>query len=110
MVGCQKLFALSLVGATATVGPTFSGPADVPTDSPTPPSSSKQRLVPKDDPNRIVGKVLQIDREQGIFRLATEEGVLIVQAPPQALQAVKVGDTVSVPRPATEPPSAPPRR
>ena len=88
MVGCKKLFALSLVGTLI----------------------EAETLVPKDDPNRIVGKVLQIDREQGIFRLATEEGVLIVQAPPQALQAVKVGDTVSVPRPATEPPSAPPRR
>jgi len=37
----------------------------------------------------------------------SKRGVLIVQTPPQASQAVKVGDTVSVTRPATEPPSAP---
>jgi len=111
MLDCKKHFTLTLLGATVIAGSAFAAdrPA-APTDNPSPPGASKQKLVPKNDPARIVGTVLQIDRTEGTVRLATEEGVLIVQAPPQALQAVKVGDTVSVPRPATEPPSPPAQR
>jgi hypothetical protein len=111
MLDCKNLISLTLLGVTTAGVPAFAAdPPGAPTDSPGSPRSSKQKLVPKNDPHRIVGKVLQIDYTEGTVRLATEDGVLIVQAPPQALQAVKVGDTVSVPRPTTEPPSTSPPR
>jgi len=94
---------------TARAVPAFAAQPSSTPDIPTPPGRSQEEPVPKSDQHRIVGKVLQIDRAQGLVRLATEEGVLIVEAPPQALQTINVGDTVFVPRSAVAPPSASPR-
>ena len=64
----------------------------------------------KSDAYRVVGKVLAVDRERGVLKLSTEEGERDVKPTAQLLQAVRVGDTVSVPRPEDEPVSASPRR
>lgn len=110
MQDCQKLSALAVIGMTAIAVPAFAAqPSGAPGDITPPPGRSQQESVPDSAQDRIRGKVLQIDREQGLVMLATDEGALVVQAPPQELEAIDVGDTVSVPRSAAEPPSASPR-
>ena len=74
-----------------------------------PPARSQEELVSKSDQHRIVGKVLQIDRERGLVKIATEEGDRMVQPAPAIVRAIRVGDTISVPRPGNEPVSASPR-
>lgn len=104
------LSALAVIGMTAVAMSAFSAQLPgTPRDDTTPPSRSQQGAMPKSDQHRIVGKVLQIDREQGLVKLATEEGPLVVQAPPPMVLAINVGDVISVPRSAAEPPSASPR-
>ena len=105
MQNCQKLAALAVVGMTALAVPVFAQRSAPPGGT----IPSQEEPAPKSDEHRIVGKVLQIDREQGFVKLATEEGILVVRAPIQALQAFNVGDIVSVPRSAAESPSTLPR-
>ena len=99
---------LTLAGAVAL--PAAAEPPAKPGDIPTPPGRSKEEPVSKSDEDRIVGKVLQIDAEQGLVKLATETGVVVVQPSPLMVRVFKVGDTVSVPRSAAEPASASPRK
>ena len=66
--------------------------------------------VAKSDHQRVVGKVLVIDHEQGLVKLATDEGVVMMEAPARTLRAIRVGETVSIPRSTTEQPSALPRQ
>lgn len=54
--------------------------------------------------------MLHVDPAQGLAKLATEEGVVVVQPSPVMVRAIPVGDTVSVPRSAVEPASASPRQ
>jgi hypothetical protein len=66
--------------------------------------------VSKSDEHRIVGKVVEIDRAQGRVKLATEDqGTVVTPAPATLLQAIRVGETISVPRAESPPPSASPR-
>jgi len=117
MQNCQKLFGLAgllpagvvIMAIAVPVSAAAQGPG-TPGDPTTPPGRSQEAPVSKSDQHRIVGKVLHIDREQGLVKLATEEGVLVVQPSPPMVHAVKVGDTVSVPRSAAEAPSASPRK
>lgn len=103
----QKVSAVAGVGAMVIAVAVFA--AAQPPGTPTPPGRSPQESVPKSDQHRIVGTVLHIDREQGLVKLATEEGVLVVQPSPPIVRAIRVGDTISVPRAAAEPVSALPR-
>ena len=52
----------------------------------------------KSDAYRLVGKVVAIDSASGSVKLATEEGERVVRPGPQLLAAIRVGDTISVPR------------
>jgi hypothetical protein len=104
----RKLSAVAVIALTALVVPTFAQPPTPPADITDPPRPSHQP-VPKSDEHRIVGKVLQIDREGRLVKLATDEGVLVVEVSSPALQAFRVGDIVSVPRSGAESPSASPR-
>ena len=61
-----------------------------------PPPTSAEQSVSKSDEHRIVGKVLELDREAGRVKLATEEGVVTLEVPEPAVQTFRVGDTVSV--------------
>lgn len=63
----------------------------------------------KSDAYRLVGKVLEIDRAAGSVKLATDEGERVVKPSAVLLGAVRVGDTISVPRPEDAPVSASPR-
>lgn len=104
------LCALAVIGMMAVAISALSAQLPgTPGDVTTPPSRSQQGAVPKSDQHRIVGKVLEIDREQGLVKLATEEGALVVQASPPMVLAINVGDVISVPRSAAESPSASPR-
>lgn len=111
MQNFQKLSALAGIVMMAIAVPAFvaAQPPGTPPDIPTQPGRSQQKSVPKSDEHRIVGKVLQIDLEQGLVKLATEEGVLVVQPPLPMVHAINVGDTVSVARSAAGSPSASPR-
>jgi hypothetical protein len=84
-------------------------PSDKPTDS-VPPSTRAQQLVSQSDEHRIVGKVLELDREAGRVKLVTEDGVITLEVPEQTARAFRVGDTVSVSRSSIKLPSASPRR
>jgi hypothetical protein len=100
--------------AVAWLGAGLAAPADAqppvrPGDSPRPEERSQQP-VQASDAHRIVGKVVRIDRDEGLAALATTEGVLTVQVPSPMLHAIRVGDTITVPRSAAESPSASPRR
>jgi hypothetical protein len=81
-----------------------------PSDTPIPPPTPAQQPVPKSDEHRIVGKVLELDRESGRVKLATEEGVITLEVPEQTARAFRVGDTVSVSRSSIKSPSASPRQ
>ena len=103
-VGIVALSAIALLGATAQLPGT---PEDI---TPLPGRSQQKAPVSKSDEHRVVGKVLEIDAERGLVKLASEEGVLVVQPASHLLRAFRVGDTVSVPRSGAEQPSASPRQ
>jgi hypothetical protein len=85
-------------------------PSNTPTDY-VPPPTPAQEPASKSDEHRVVGKVLELDRDGGLVKLATEEGVVTLEVPQQAARTFRVGDTVSVPRSSsTEPPSGSPRQ
>jgi hypothetical protein len=104
----RTLSAVTVSVLAALVAPTLAQPPTPPADITAPPRSSHQP-VSKSDEHRIVGKVLHVDREGRLVKLATDEGVLVVEVSSPALQAFRVGDIVSVPRSGTESPSASPR-
>jgi len=82
-----------------------------PSDTSTvPPPTPVQQPVFKSDDHRIVGKVLELDREVGRVKLATEEGVITLEVPEQAARAFRVGDTVSVSTSSIKSPTASPRQ
>jgi hypothetical protein len=64
----------------------------------------------KSDAYRYVGKVLAIEKDKGMVKLSTEDGERTLKAPAPLLGAIRVGDTISVPRPDDEPVSASPRK
>ena len=104
----RTIFALAVIATatTAVATPGFAQRPDTPEDIIIPPVRS-QPPVSQSDEYRVVGKVLQIDRERGRVKLATDKGVVVVEAPPRTLQVIRVGETVSVPRAGS--PSASPR-
>lgn len=111
MQNSHRFAAWAGIVTMAIAGPMLAAaqPPGTPEDIPTTPGRSKQAPISKSDQHRIVGKVLHIDREQGLVKLATEEGVLVVQPSPVMVRVIGLGETVSVPRSAAEPASASPR-
>jgi hypothetical protein len=100
--------ALAVIASTTVAVSAFGQPSSPPLDIPDTPRPV-HRSAPKSDEHRVVGKVLQIEREQGLAKLATDEGVLVVEVPARTLRAFRLGDIVSVPRSGAESPSASPR-
>lgn len=70
---------------------------------------SQEAPKSKSDAHRLVGKVVEIDQARGAVKLSTEEGERVVKPTAQLLAAIRVGDTISVPRAEDEPVSASPR-
>ena len=100
---------LALVAALALIAIAASAqPSDTPSDHLVPPTPAQQPAS-KSDEHRIVGKVLELDREAGRVKLATDEGVVTLEVPEHVARAFRIGDTVSVPRSSSESPSASPR-
>jgi hypothetical protein len=95
--------------------PLSSAQAPAPTPAPTPapkdddvtPLRERSLDAPKSksDAYRLVGKVVAIDAASGAVKLATEEGEKTVQPSRQLLAAIRVGDTISVPRADGPPPA-----
>jgi hypothetical protein len=102
----QTLAALGVVAITAVVLPAFAQTPGKPGNVPILPESPPP--VSKSDADRVVGKVLHIDRDAGLVKLHSDEGVVVVKPPAQMLRAIRVGDTASVVR-SVEAPSASPR-
>ncbi len=53
-------------------------------------------IAPDPDEQRLVGRVMEVDREKGMIVLATEHGLVVVQATPKSLENVDVGDIIAV--------------
>ena len=71
---------------------------------------SKDEPKSKSDATRLVGKVLAIDKPRGIVKLSTDsEGVRDVKPHVMLLNAVRVGDMISVARNPGDAGSASPR-
>jgi hypothetical protein len=104
----QRLSALSVLALTVIMVPAFAQTPGTPGII-MPPSGQSERPVSKSDEYRLVGKVLHIDPSEGLVKLATEEGVLVVKVSSPTVQTFRVGDVVSVPRSTAESPSASPR-
>jgi hypothetical protein len=104
----QGVSAMVVVLATAITVPAFAQAPSIKDDIIIPEKS--QAPVPKSDHQRVVGKVLVIDHERGLVKLATDEGVVMTEAPARTLRAIRVGETVSIPRSTSEQPSALPRQ
>lgn len=98
--------ALGVAAMTAVVLSAFAQTPGTPGNVPVLPERSQP--VSKSDADRVVGKVLHIDRDAGLVKLDSDEGVVVMKPPAQTLRAIRVGDTVSVVR-SVEAPSAPPR-
>jgi len=83
-------------------------PTPAPKDDDVPPLFERSQDAPpksKSDAYRLVGKVVAIDTASGAVKLATEEGEKTVQPSRQLLAAIRVGDTISVPRADGPPPA-----
>jgi hypothetical protein len=108
----QMLAALGVVAITAVVLPAFAQAPRRPGNVPVLPEQTSPP-VSKSDADRIVGKVLHIDRDAGLVKLDSDEGVVVVKPSEQMVRAVRVGETISVVRsaeaPSASPPSASPR-
>ena len=105
----QGISAMVVILATASTAPAFAEAPLIQDDIMLPPAQS-QAPAAKSDHQRVVGKVLVIDHERGFVKLATDEGVVVTQAPARTLRAIRVGETVSIPRSTSEQPSALPRQ
>ena len=71
---------------------------------------SKDEHTSKSDATRLVGKVLEIDKPRGVVKLQTDtEGVRDVKPNTTLLNAVRVGDMISVLRTPDEAANASPR-
>jgi len=73
------------------------------------PFQEERKGPPRSDADRIVGKVVAIDRAKGAIELDSDEGRRTVKAPAPLLAAARVGDMVSVERPADDGAYASPR-
>ena len=104
----QGISAMVVILATASTAPAFAEAPLIQDDIMLPAKS--QPPVSKSDHERVVGKVLVIDHERGFVKLATDEGVVVTPAPARTLRAIRVGETVSIPRSTTDQPSALPRQ
>ena len=102
------LLAMALVATVMTTAYSLAQPSRPPDDVPAAIERS-ERPKSKSDAYRFVGKVLEIDRESGVVKLETEEGVVATKPRPELLRAARVGDTISVPRQDSGLPSAAPR-
>jgi len=103
----RHICAIALVMLATVAAPAYAQPSRPSDDIPAAIERS-QKPVSKSDAYRVVGKVAEIDKEKGVFKLETEEGVVMAKPRPELLGAARVGDTVSVPRPENQTPSASP--
>jgi hypothetical protein len=100
----QRVFVWSIMAVTTLAAPASAQPAGTPAEVVFP-----AQPVSKSDEHRVVGKVLEVDRERQRVKLDSDEGIVVLWAPPRTVRAIRVGETVSVPRHLEEPVSASPR-
>jgi hypothetical protein len=92
-----SVFAAFLAVALAT--PVFAdcGPAGRTSDTG---RDEPSALVPENDravvPERLMGQVLALDREQGRLLLGTNAGTIALRGSPEQLANLEIGDTVEV--------------
>jgi hypothetical protein len=95
------LTAIVLVAPASALAQAPDAPVEVVIPTPPPPPL-------KSDEHRVAGKVLEVHRDRGLLTLDTDEGVVLVPASPVMVGAVRVGETVTVPRPEGDAASASP--
>ena len=76
-------FALALVATTVTAVSALAQPSR-PSDAPPAAIERSERPTSKSDAYRVVGKVVEIDREGGMVKLQTEDGVVTAKARPDS--------------------------
>jgi len=106
------LFGIALMALAPLSFAQAPAPTPAPKDDDVPPLLERFPDAPpksKSDAYRLVGKVVAIDAAAGSVKLATEEGERTVRPNPQLLAAIRVGDTISVPRAEGPPVNASPR-
>ena len=105
-----KIFVVSLLALGTAATPALAQrERNTPRGAPVP-WDPEPPAVAKSDEHRVVGKVLEIDREKRMVKLETEEGVRVVPAPPMTLAAIREGDVISVPRSPDAPVNSLPRQ
>ncbi len=97
---------VGVLAMAAVAVPVFAQSPGTPGDVPAIPERP-QSPVSKSDQDRIVGKVLDIDRAAGLVKLDSDEGVVTVRPSARMLAAIRVGDTVSLVRSADAPDASP---
>ncbi|HXG15703.1 MAG TPA: hypothetical protein VNK50_05605 [Calidithermus sp.] len=84
--------AMVLLAAAALAGPAAAGPGAPGTDRPGRDAVSDTAPIP----GRVEGTVLALDVETGRLLLATDAGVLALQADPEDIARLRVGDVIEV--------------
>ncbi len=92
----RTLAALALVTTTLAATPALAQPGRTPEEV-APSAPTKDDHKSKSDANRLVGKVLAVDKQRGMVKLETDtEGVRDVKANTTLINAIRVGDMISV--------------
>lgn len=105
----HRVYAPAVITLLALADPRLVQSPRTPDDPPSLDRAREEAPRSKSDAQRLVGKVLEIDRAGGTVTLETDEGRKVVKPTAQLLAAIRIGDTISVPRAPDEPGSASPR-
>src|SRR5205823_643874 len=91
--GCMR-FAVTLAALTLIASPALAQPSKPSEDGPAI-IERFERGTPtsKSDAYRVVGKVVEIDKQGGVVKLQTEDGVVTTKPRPELVRAARVGDT-----------------
>ena len=106
----RTLAAIVALATTLVTNAALAQPGRTPDDLVPALERAKDEPRSKSDAQRVVGKVLAVDKQHGVLKLATDtEGVRDVKPNTTLLNAVRVGDMVSVLRSPDDAVSASPR-
>ncbi len=85
---------LALLAALS--GPAMAQTGTNPSTTPTPSTGQASGMENMTGRHAMHGTITSLDQKKGWIHLKTQEGTLIMQVPPESLQSVKKGDTVTV--------------
>ena len=110
LIICAVIIAIVALATTLSAQSALAQPGRTPDDVLPVIERSKDEPKSKSDGQRLVGKVLAVDKQRGTVKLSTDtEGVRDVKPHTALLNAVRVGDMISVARSGDDAVSASPR-